>query len=235
MKNFLENKLVTILVISATIILALVAIFTALRLYRLRQTSVAPSSPESTPLALDCTKYTFSVSPEGVVSVRNDSGEKVPAQKARVFINDSLVASFDVPELPSEQSTTLGTVQIPGSRIYTWRVEGSLGCSNSGSFGPVACKPLTFSPAGQSTTPTTTQTPTPTLTPSATPTQQPQGRLSPTPIPSQTPTPTSQRISASSPTPTEETIPNAGTTVPTWLVLTLGVLGFLVSSLTLVI
>lgn len=51
MKDFLKNKVVTALIIIGTIILAGVAIFTALRLYQLRTRPVAPTAPESTPAA----------------------------------------------------------------------------------------------------------------------------------------------------------------------------------------
>jgi len=44
-----KNKLVTILIAAATIILAGVAVFTAVRLFQLRKQSVSPTSPESEP------------------------------------------------------------------------------------------------------------------------------------------------------------------------------------------
>jgi hypothetical protein len=51
MQNLKSNKIVTILVVSATVILAVVAVFTAIRLYQLRLESVAPNAPESEPAA----------------------------------------------------------------------------------------------------------------------------------------------------------------------------------------
>ena len=51
MKDFLKNKLVTGLIIAGTVILAGVAIFTAIRLYQLRTRPVAPTAPESAPQA----------------------------------------------------------------------------------------------------------------------------------------------------------------------------------------
>src|SRR3972149_6084215 len=51
MKDFLKNKLVTALIVIGTVILAGVAIFTAIRLYQLRTRPVAPTAPESTPAA----------------------------------------------------------------------------------------------------------------------------------------------------------------------------------------
>ena len=47
----MKNKIVTILIITATVILAGIAIFTAVRLYQLRNKSISPSAPESEPAA----------------------------------------------------------------------------------------------------------------------------------------------------------------------------------------
>lgn len=46
MKEFFKGKFITILVVSATVILAGVATFTAVRLYQLRSQSVSPVTPE---------------------------------------------------------------------------------------------------------------------------------------------------------------------------------------------
>ena len=56
MKNFLKSKFGTILVLIATVALAGIAIFTAFRLYKLRQESVAPNAPTSKPAAATCTE-----------------------------------------------------------------------------------------------------------------------------------------------------------------------------------
>ena len=69
MKDFIKNKLVTGLIVVATVILAGVAIFTALRLYQLRKESVAPTAPESepaavtVPIACQALQFTITVSP----------------------------------------------------------------------------------------------------------------------------------------------------------------------------
>lgn len=49
--EFIKKNWSTILIAVATIILAAVAVFTALRLYQLRQESVSPTTPESEPAA----------------------------------------------------------------------------------------------------------------------------------------------------------------------------------------
>ena len=65
MKNFLKGKLGTVIIIIATLVLAGVAIFTAVRLYQLRQQAVAPTAPESKPEAavpiLKCEPVTIKV------------------------------------------------------------------------------------------------------------------------------------------------------------------------------
>lgn len=60
------KKTVTILIIVATLVLAGIAIFTAIRLYQLRQQAVAPTAPESRPAAqetqtISCQAATFTL------------------------------------------------------------------------------------------------------------------------------------------------------------------------------
>lgn len=55
MKNILKNKAVTIVILLATLVLAGIAVFTAIRLYQLRQESVAPNVPSSEPQAIQTT------------------------------------------------------------------------------------------------------------------------------------------------------------------------------------
>lgn len=55
MKDFLKGKFGTVIILLFTVILAGVAIFTALRLYQLRQQPVAPNVPSSVPRAHEAT------------------------------------------------------------------------------------------------------------------------------------------------------------------------------------
>ncbi len=55
MKNFFKGKVGTTIIILATILLAGVAIFTAIRLYQLRTQPVAPNVPSSFPQAAENT------------------------------------------------------------------------------------------------------------------------------------------------------------------------------------
>jgi cytoskeletal protein RodZ len=64
MKNFFNNKIVTVVILLATLVLAGIAIFTAIRLYQLRQQAVAPTAPESKPQAaapVSCQALTFTL------------------------------------------------------------------------------------------------------------------------------------------------------------------------------
>lgn len=239
MKDLFKGKFVTILVVAATVILAGVAIFTALRLYQLRQESISLTRPESEPSAWDCKNYTFNVDGKGVVTVSNNSTRDEAFQQAQVYINDQLKATFDVPALPKGQKATLGTVDVPQDS-FSWRVVGTKDCSNSGKStpAPIACQLMKFSLTQPSPTitPTTTVVPTNTLTPvpSATltpiptstptniptPTQPPIGGVSPTPttVAQATPTPTTAFIAAASPTPGGAALPDAGIATPTLII-----------------
>ena len=121
--------------------------------------------------AWDCTRYVFEVSREGVVSVRNDSSRYEPSQKADVFINGSLITTFDVSALNPGDSATLGNVSVPSAQGFSWRVDGSKDCESDGRY-------------DAQTTPTPQESPTPTDGPTNTPTG------SPTSTPPNTPTPT---------------------------------------------
>src|SRR3990172_4999371 len=69
----MKNKILTIIIAVATVLLAGIAIFTSIRLYQTRQESVAPTAPESEPAAGPvetvaegghCSALTFTVTPK---------------------------------------------------------------------------------------------------------------------------------------------------------------------------
>jgi hypothetical protein len=68
MKDSLKNKAVTISILLITILLAGVAVFTAIRLYQLRQAAVAPNAP-SQPLACHCDSVTVTPNEDGTYRV----------------------------------------------------------------------------------------------------------------------------------------------------------------------
>jgi hypothetical protein len=261
MKDFFKNKVVTALIVTATLILAGVAVFTAVRLYQLRRQAVAPTSPESQPFAWDCSSYTFSVDNNGLVTVNNQSQRDEASQQAKVYINGDLVSTFDVPTLPHGQSANLGSVILPSGQ-FSWKVVGTKDCQNegTGTSGPKSCELLTFtltqlSPTptepGPSSTPTNTPTSTPTSTPTntpvpsgtpsptATPTEPGRGgEPSPTPTPTltsapnPTTTPTAAEIAAASPTPGGANLPAAGVGSPTII---LGFIAILIITASMVV
>ena len=62
-----KKKIATIAVVISTIVLAGIAVFTAIRLYQLRQESVSPAAPESEPAAAEpqitsCNTLAFTIS-----------------------------------------------------------------------------------------------------------------------------------------------------------------------------
>jgi len=242
MQDFIKSKLATSLIVVATVILAAVAIFTAVRLYQLRSESISPIGPEE-PKAWDCSKYTFNVNNSGEVTVNNNSSRSESPQQANVYINEQLVATLDIPSLPSGQSATLGQVSVPGG-TFSWRVAGTVDCVSAGSSrqAPKACTSLAFNFSEPSTTPTSTPTPTATATPTGSPTNTPTGTITITPSttitptkppgdePSSTPTSgntstptntstltptTGDKIAAVSPTPGGAALPDAGIPTPT--------------------
>lgn len=82
--------------------------------------------------AWDCSKYTFELDENGQVIVKNLSNRNEPPQQARVIINSQEVAIFDVPALASGDTASLGNVQLPAGS-YSWKIVGTVDCSNSGS------------------------------------------------------------------------------------------------------
>jgi hypothetical protein len=212
MQNIMKNKLVTSLIVVATVILAAVAVFTALRLYQLRSESISPTGPEESK-AWDCSKYTFNVNDSGEVTVSNNSSRSEPPQQANVYINEQLVATFDVPALPEGQSATLGQLSVPGG-TFNWRVAGTVDCVSAGSSGQAlkACTSLAFNFTEPSATPTNTPTPTATATPTGSPTNTPTGTITitPTESPGDEPTLTPTSVSTSTPTSTSTLTPTSG-------------------------
>lgn len=206
--KFIKNNTITIIITLSTIILAGVAIFTAVRLYQLRSQGTSVSK------AWDCSKYTFSVSKSGKVTVVNNSSRSESSQQAKVKINGTEVQTVNVPALAKGQSADLGTVTVPANGVFTWEVKGTKDCQGSGQYtdegGGGACTSLSFS----LTTPTGTPTSTPTGTPTGSPTSSPTGSptSSPTGSPTTAPTGTPTTAPTSTPTATATSTPGPGAT-----------------------
>ena len=101
-----KKKIVTVLIVIATVVLAGIAVFTAYRLYELRQESVAPTAPESKPEAVapqttSCTQLAFVLGTSEPSASPSDSPTASPS--------DSPTAS------PSDSPTTTPTTPPAGT------------------------------------------------------------------------------------------------------------------------
>jgi len=199
MKNFSKNKIATTLVVIATLLLAGVAIFSAVRLYNLRTQSVTPTTPESEPEAAEsgwpeCNGWETNPNYN-----KHACREKALGRARTKFtgFGDKSFYDMGLPLPPSGNinSTEGGTDQ----QWYNWGlwsqwntnpVPGGhfLSHGTSCGIGPNAkeCTP----PATPTPTATVTPTPTATVTPTITPTITPTVTLTPTPTATVTPTPT---------------------------------------------
>lgn len=140
--KFQRKNLITAIIVGTTFVLAGVGIFTAMRLYQLRDQAVAPNAPQSKLFAWDCTTYSFSVTQSGDVYVENASDRTEPGQQADVFIDNAKVATLEVPGFgPRSPKTKIGHVDVPLSGNFDWKVVGSLECQKAGAYGTNACTP----------------------------------------------------------------------------------------------
>jgi hypothetical protein len=115
MRDFLKNKVVTVLIVIATVILAGVAIFTAIRLYQLRQESVAPSAPESKPAAATpqptyeaCSSLAFTITQEAT-----------PTPTPTSTATTSPTATPTLPPGATETPTPTATATLPPGATAT--------------------------------------------------------------------------------------------------------------------
>ncbi len=164
MKNFFKGKIATIIILLATFVLAGVAVFTAIRLYQLRQVSVTPGAPESQPRA-----------------------EATPAPVA-CSLTFTLATPTPTPTptpVPLCNSTCTVNTDCPSGLICNIAQGATSGfCRNQACLAATDCTCATPTPT-PTPTPTKTPTPTPTATPTvtATPTGTPQITPTPTPVP----------------------------------------------------
>ena len=112
MKEFIKNKFVTIIIASATVVLAGIAIFTAVRLYQLRQDSVAPTAPESVPAAVIPTQEPTEA-PSGL-----DVAEIPEACSQKQFnISTPTPTPTTPPDEPSCNDNCVGNSDCPSDQI----------------------------------------------------------------------------------------------------------------------
>lgn len=215
MKEFFKGKFFTILTVGVTIILAGVAIFTAVRLYQLRQESISPTSPESEPEAC--------------------GGHSQPQTTECT----SLAFTLTQPPAGCNESCTVDS-SCEGNLICS---NGY--CRNSSCVSETDCvcpePTVTSTPTPTNppdSTPTVTNTPTPTDQPGSTstptPTDTPRGGNDPTPTPTNAPNPTSTpttQVGDVSPDSSGQALPDAGIATPTIFGIFLGFLLIIASVL----
>lgn len=203
MKNFLKSKFGTILVLIATVALAGIAIFTAFRLYKLRQEAVAPNAPTSKPAAATCTQQC--PGSDGVL--RNCTPPDSDGTSQDSICNSNVV----------------GRIEPCGGTSYccngTKWTTSMTACQTTLSPTPTpnsSCETLSFT-INETPTPTGSSTATPTTTATSTPTASSTATSSPTIAP----TGTSSEAQAA--------LPEAGTSLPSILGLGIGGILLLIS------
>ena len=184
--KFIKQNLITVIIISSTVILAGIAIFTAIRLYQLRQKPVAPSVPESQPQAC----------------IDGDCGEEIDTSC------EALTFTIITPEYDCNLPCTDNSqCQAVNPDYICYNAGGTTGkvCRLEDNTSSTTCQPAK-----------TTASPTPTLTPTPTgtsgPTSTPTGTSGPTSTPTATATAAPHSAATSTP---EAGLPPAGIPLPT--------------------
>src|SRR4030066_592355 len=207
-----RNKIVTILIVIVTIILAGIAIFTAIRLYQLRKESVAPTAPEKSEAQIStpsptyeaCSAFSFTIS--------------TPAPGV---CNSSCVTNSDC----ASASTTSATDNVNLICYQPSPTPCPTGKACLDVMPPKVCRNVAC--PTESDCVCSTSTAKPTATPTSTPTPTPTGTAGTTPTPT-TPTGTSSPISQTTSTP-EAGLPVAGTAFPTLIGIGAGIILLILS------
>lgn len=227
MKNLTINKIVTGLVVVATLILATVAIFTAFKLYQSRNTSINPTTPDKSsaytgPLEITPKSGNWNY-PESFI-VKNKSNQTI---KLNWFLDcwDESVCQDNsgVEELAPGASIEKGLglicakwqldLEIKSLKLFWGGIsEKKENCETVRK----QCEKLSFTITKNTNTPTPTKTgtPTPTKTNTPTPTQTVTPTSTPTPTPTSTPSHTVTPTQTVTSTPTV-TVTATATTTPT--------------------
>ena len=147
MEELKRNKLATGIIIVATIILAFIAIFSALRLYNLREESISPAAPESVPFAdttSSCQIVSFTIS----TPTPTPTGTITPSPTGTITpVPSSTPTSTPVPTGTNAPTATPTSPPVGGP---------------SATITPT---PSPTSPPGSTSTPTSVSTSAPTATP----------------------------------------------------------------------
>lgn len=162
------NKFTVIGIIVTTVILAGVAIFTALRLYQTRQTTVAPNVPSSKPKAAETVvnscSLTFTIVTPTATPTRTSTPTATPIKTATPTVTATATA------VPQCNSSCSSTADCP-SNLTCYKPNGATAgnCRNASCTTASNCFCSTATPTATSTTtPTATSTSVATVTPTAT-------------------------------------------------------------------
>lgn len=162
MQAFIRKNLVTILILGATLVLAGIAVFTAIRLYQLRQQPVAPTAPTSKPAAAETPtpapstcNLTFSIALATGTPTPTPTGTATPTP---------------TPGTPNACGGTCGSDTNCQSGMVCYITSGTTGiCRNPSCLTSTNCACATPTP-----TPIALATPTPTPIPAVAATPAPQ-------------------------------------------------------------
>lgn len=207
----MKNKFVNIGVIIATVVLAGIAIFTAIRLYQLRSQPVAPNVPSSEPAAAGaaCT-LTFTITLPTATPTKSPSPTPTPTKSPSPTPTKS--PSPSPTANPQCNTACTSNSQCPSQYIcYIPTGSTSGNCRNAQCLTKTDCQCPTASP---SPTPTKTATPTATATSTSTASA----------TPTTTPTATSTLIAQGPTASPEASLPDAGTSWPTIIGTVFGIL-----------
>ncbi|QQS39009.1 hypothetical protein IPM62_00105 [Candidatus Woesebacteria bacterium] len=231
MNKFIKDKGATILVVVATVILAGVAIFTALRLYQVRQQAVSPASPESRPEAASGWEECRIGTPTHNTQVCRERAEAFKGTSGPSGGDDSAWFTWGKnPPNPLSGDTLCGlapSVCTGGTNacvVVNFVLEEETPTPTT----PKTTITLTPSPTN-TVTPSPTNTVTNTPGPSATPTSSPTPTTKQVGGPSATITPTKVPVTSTTLTPSEPELPPAGVGMPTLIATAIGGLLILLS------
>ena len=220
MKDLIKTKFVTGITVLATLILAGVAVFTAIRLYQLKGEPVAPNVPVSEPKAYSCEEYKILLNTNGIVRIINSSTETQPSRTIDLIVNGTSLGNFTIPALDPESDAILGGINLP-TGDFNWSITGDIFCQGDSSgtqHETSLCQTFSFSVNAQTISPTPTISAIPTQ--SATSTPAPTGQITQAPTP--TPFPTSTAAVSASVTPVQPPLPDTGVSLYTLFGIGLG-------------
>ena len=177
MRDFFKNNKLASIGLAVTVLLGIISVLTAVRLYQLRKQAVAPTAPEQSEAAGEfCGGIAGVPCPAGLVCVYEDGTTRAPYPDA------SGTCQVSAPRTANACQTFFFTISTP---TPTPTITGTLTPTNTKTPTPTSTKTPT-------PTPTKTPTPTPTKTPTPTPTKTPTPTNTKTPTPTPTPPPTAQ-------------------------------------------